>query len=119
MARGVTPKSQPIDAFVAKVFKGIFREYYDNYMINADENQAGHPIPPSRQLMEIWVAKAWNDVPEELVCGYQISEELETEEDSQVLNLANDQDYILTELYRIDGGKYSFHALNPENDYES
>ena len=48
----------------------------------------------------------------------QIAEELETEEDSQVLNLANYRDYILTELDRIDGGKCSFHALNPENDYE-
>ena len=50
--------------------------------------------------MEIWVVKVWNDVPEELiqnswkVCRYKISEELETEEDSQVLNLDNDRDYI-------------------------
>ena len=48
----------------------------------------------------------------------QIAEELETEEDSQVLNLANDQDCILTELGGFDGGKCSFHDLNPENCYE-
>ena len=39
--------------------------------------------------------------------------------DSKVLNLANDRDYILTELDGIDGGKCSFCALNLENDYES
>ena len=77
MAGGITPKSQPIDAFVAKVFKGLLREYYDNYMLNADENEAGNPIPPSRQLMAICVVEAWNDVPEEIiqksrkVCGYK------------------------------------------------
>ena len=82
MAGGVTPKSQSINAFVVKVFKGLITEYYDNYMINADENEAGHHIPPSKQLMVIWVVKAWNDVPKELikkswkVCGYKISEEL-------------------------------------------
>ena len=71
-------------------------------MLNAYENEAGHTIPPSRQLMEIWVLKAWNDIPEELiqkswkVCGYKIAEELETEDDSQVLNLDNDWDYTLT-----------------------
>ena len=30
MAGGITPKPQPIDAFVANVFKGLLREYYDN-----------------------------------------------------------------------------------------
>ena len=69
-------------------------------MLKSDENEAGHTIPPSRQLMVIWVVKAWNDVSEEIIqnswklCGYKISEELETEEDSQILNLANDRDYI-------------------------
>ena len=53
MDGGITQKSQPIDAFVAKVFKCLLREYYDNYMLNADENESGHTIPPSRQLMEI------------------------------------------------------------------
>ena len=49
-------------------------------MLNADENEAGHHIPPSGKLMEIWVVKAWNDVPEELiqkswkVCGLKIAE---------------------------------------------
>ena len=33
--------------------------------------------------------------------------------------MANDRDYILTELDGIDGGKCSFCALNLENDYES
>ena len=78
---GLLQKSQPIDAFVVKVFKGLLCEYYDNYMLNADENQAGRTISPSWKLMEIWYLKAWNDVPEELiqkswkVCGYKIAEE--------------------------------------------
>ena len=43
-------------------------------------NEAGHHIPPSRQLMAIWVVKERNDVPEEMIqkswklCGYKIAE---------------------------------------------
>ena len=94
-------------------------------MLNDDGNETGCPIPPSWKLMEILVVKAWNDLLEGLiqnswkVCGYKIAEELETEEDSPVLNLANDRNYILTELDGIDGGKCSFNAQNPENDCES
>ena len=38
IAGGITPKSQPMDGFI--------HEYYDNYMLNSDENEAGHTIPP-------------------------------------------------------------------------
>ena len=31
IAGGITPKSQPIDVFSAKFFKGLLREYYENY----------------------------------------------------------------------------------------
>ena len=67
MTGGITPKSQSINAFVVKVFKVLLPEYYDNYMLNADENEAVHNTPPSQKIMEIWVVKAWNDVPEELI----------------------------------------------------
>ena len=36
MASKSTPKSQPIDTFIANKFKGVMKEYYDDYMFYAD-----------------------------------------------------------------------------------
>ena len=47
MSGEITPKSQPIDPFIANKFKGVMKEYYDDYLFYADENEAGHQIPPS------------------------------------------------------------------------
>ena len=67
MAGGITSKAQPIDAIIGKIFKGTYREYYDFYMLNAPENDQGHPLPPSRQLCTQWVVNAWDCVSEALV----------------------------------------------------
>ena len=55
---GITPNAQPIDAFIGKVFKGHYRDYYDMYMLSAPLNNIQHPIAPSRQLCTEWVVQA-------------------------------------------------------------
>ena len=41
MALGITPKAQPLDALLGKVFKGLYRDYYDYYMLSAPSNGIG------------------------------------------------------------------------------
>ena len=67
MAGGITPKAQPIDAFLGKVFKGLYRYYYYYYMLYAPSNNRGQPVTRTHQLCATWVVKAWNKVSEELV----------------------------------------------------
>ena len=50
MAGGITPKSQPLDAFLGKVFKGLYRYGSDYYMLYAPSNDRGQPIEPNLQL---------------------------------------------------------------------
>ena len=65
MSGGIAPKGQPVDLFVDKVTKGHYRSYYDLRIIDAPMNPTtGHPLIPSRQLCAIWLAKAWEQVPE-------------------------------------------------------
>ena len=35
MAGGITPKAQPLDALLGKVFKGLYIYYDDYYMLSA------------------------------------------------------------------------------------
>ena len=68
MDGGITPVAQPLDILVNKIFKGFYRELYDNYMLTAPEHkETGNPIAPTRQMISNWVVKAWEKVPEELV----------------------------------------------------
>ena len=70
MTGGITPKPQPLYAFLGKVFKVLYRDYYDYYMLSVPSNYRGHPISPTRQICATWVVKAWNKVPEELLRKY-------------------------------------------------
>ena len=48
MAGGITPKAQPLDAFIGKIFKGYYREYYDEYYLQAPvKEDTGEIKPPS------------------------------------------------------------------------
>ena len=82
MAGGITPKAQPLDVLLNKLFKGAFRNFYDFYMLNAKTNNKGHTIPPSRQLLAQWVVAAWESISEDLVakswkcCGYKSLDDL-------------------------------------------
>ena len=65
------------DKVVNKVFKGYFRDCYDNYLLSAPVNaHTQHPIAPSRQQLAQWVVESWEKITKELVvkawsaCGY-------------------------------------------------
>ena len=47
MAVRITPKAQQLDDFLGKVFKGLYRECYDYYVLYAPNNDRGHPISPT------------------------------------------------------------------------
>ena len=48
MSEGITPKAQPLDDLLGKVFEGLYIYYYDYYMISASSNDKGQPISPTR-----------------------------------------------------------------------
>ncbi len=92
MDGGITPKGQPLDALINKVYKGGFRDYFEEWSLNAPINpKTDHPLPPSRQLLAQWAVKAWAKIPEELirkaweVCGYKSTEELQSESTSYAI----------------------------------
>ena len=64
----ITPKAQPLDVLINKVFKGFFHDLFEECSLNAPTNpKTGHPLAPSRQLLAHWIVKAWGKVPKELV----------------------------------------------------
>ena len=78
MDGGITPKAQPLDVLINKVFKGYFRDIFEEWSLQAPIHEdTGHPYPPTRQLLAQWVVEAWDMVSEELVkkswevCGYK------------------------------------------------
>ena len=133
MAGGITPKSQPIDAFIGKLMKGYYKEFYDSYSISAPTNpDTGHPKPPSRQLCAQWVVAAFDKIPEELirkawlVCGYKTQEQIKLEERNNSLNSVALYLYedAISELAAAAGGgdigaSVSSILLNPEYEYET
>ena len=68
MDGGITPKAQPLDVLINKVFKGLFHDLFKEWSLNVTTNpKTGHPLDPSRQLLVQWIVKAWAKVPKELV----------------------------------------------------
>ncbi|CAB1109976.1 unnamed protein product [Ectocarpus sp. CCAP 1310/34] len=61
---GPTPKIQPCDGFINKLFKSNMSRLYDDHMASTDavRNDRGYPEPPSRGLLAQWVKKAWDEV---------------------------------------------------------
>ena len=49
---GITPKAQPLEIIINKVFKGLFCDLFEEWSLNAPTNpKTGHPLSPSRQLL--------------------------------------------------------------------
>ena len=68
MDGGITPKAQPLDVLINKVFKGFIRDFFKQWSLNAPTNpKTGHPLAPSCKLHEQWIVKAWEKVPKEPV----------------------------------------------------
>ena len=52
MDGGITPKAQPLDVLINKVFKGFCRDLFEEWSLNAPTNpKTGHLLAPSRQLL--------------------------------------------------------------------
>ena len=126
MAGGITPKAQPLDVVINKVFKGFFRDLFEQWSLNAPLNEkSGNPLPPSRQLLAKWVVLAWSKVDKALVkkswkvCGYRTMEDLEdiASGNSAVVQWSGDS---LGRMVDATGGpNAALHFLHdPENEPE-
>ena len=50
MDGGITPKAQPLDVIINKVFKGLFRDLFEEWSLNALTNpKSDHPIGPTNK----------------------------------------------------------------------
>jgi len=51
MTGGITPKAQPLDVLVHKIFKGYFCGLFESWSLNAPLKDDDNPLPPSHQLL--------------------------------------------------------------------
>ena len=124
MAGGITPVGQPLDKLVNKVFKGYFRELFDQWSLTAPINaKTGSPKAPSRQLLAQWVVQAWDRVPEALcrkawvVCGYRPAEDsCSTSGSTAIVNYQYSQDELGKIVEKIIGGDDSSHFYDDANN---
>ena len=61
MAGEITPKAQPLDKLITKIWKGYFCDEYGGFILTDPliEN-TGQPLPPTRQLLAQWILTAWD-----------------------------------------------------------
>ena len=59
---GLTPKFQPCDSLVNKIFKANMSRPHDDHMASSDvrRNEQGYPEAPSRGLLTQWVTRSWD-----------------------------------------------------------
>ena len=63
MDGGITPKAQPIDVLIKKVWKGFYRYLFEEWSLCCPLNHKScRPHPPSRQLLAQWLVMAWEKI---------------------------------------------------------
>ena len=124
MDGGITPKAQPLEVIINKVFKGFFRDLFEEWSLNVPTNpKTGHPLAPSRQLLAQWIVKAWAKVPKEHVrkswevYGYKSTEDLSNEEDTASVAVINySQEQLGTMIENIAGDYARMACIDETND---
>ena len=120
MAGGINPKAQPLYDCLGKVFKCLYIDNYDNYMLYEPPNDRGHIFPS-------WVVKARNKSPEELVrkswswevCGYKNIDDLQNVEGSINQSIAEFDRARIVQIMEYDGGPEAITSLyDTENDID-
>ena len=123
MAGGITPKAQPLDVLINKVWKGFFLDLFEQWSLTCPLHpKTGNPIPPSRQLLAQWVVMSWNKIPESLVkkawevCGYKQTQELGGEEQQGAIVSYSPQE-LAAFIEKTAGDNAATHFLyDPENE---
>lgn len=120
---GLTPCAQPLDKVINKVFKGYFRDMYDEYILSAPVHpERGTPLPPSRQQLATWVVEAWDKIPEEMVrkswtaCGYQPEGQLSSSDGCEIVPWTDNEVRDMVKKYC--GQDASDYLLDEENENE-
>ena len=123
MDGGITPKARQLDVLINKVFKGFFRDLFEEWSLNAPTNpKTGHPLAPPHQLLAQWIVKAWAKVPKEPVrkswevCGYKSTEDLINEEETASIAVINyTQEQLGTMIENISGYDARMAWIDEEN----
>ena len=124
MDGGITPKDHPLRILINKVFKGLFRDLFKEWLLNTPTNpKTGHLLSPSRQLHAQWIVKAWAKVPKELlwkswdVYGYTSTEDLSNEEETASVAIINySQEQLGTMIENIAGDDAIMAWIDEAND---
>lgn len=123
MDGGITPKAQPLDVLINKVLKGLYRDLFEEWSLNAPINdKTGHPYPPSRQLLATWVVQSWAKIPESLVrkawevSGYTDMNVLQDQASGEIVEYSPEELGSMVERYAGDAAMMAW--IDESNDHD-